>query len=442
MIYDFIQKYKNLLGNESNDFFDALNIIRPKSFRLNSPRKTDYTEEIKTLTKIEKDKNFNNVFTLKDNNFSLIKTISFLTGGIYIQNPSSLFPVKILSELMPEYPIILDVSAAPGGKTTALSEILNRRGLIIANEISTSRLKDLHFNLEKYTAWNVKTTNLDGRKLNKFFKNTFDGVLLDAPCSNENKIMKNKEVASFWSNEFIQRMQKLQKELILSAFDTLKPGGILVYSTCTFSIEENEQVIEYLLIEKDDAELVDINFDKYPKGLSCNDEINEKIIRIFPHQIPYDGFFVSAIKKKGELKTNSFKISQNIKYLQSYFINNEMPFIIKNIKNLAFAETDINLPNIPFKKTGIKAGKIIKNNLEISTQMLWEFSYLLKKELKIKINYEEAIEFLKGKDLQKYFNSKGIYGVFFDNIPVGTVKPVDKILKNKLDRYFLYGRNF
>ena len=442
MLENFKRKYQNLLGNEFNDFYDSLNIIRPKSFRVNVTRNIDYSKEISSLTKIEKNNDFDNVYTLLDNEISLTDTIAFLTGGIYIQNPSSLFPVKILSEFMPENPVILDMSAAPGGKTTALSEILNRKGLIVANEISPSRLKDLHFNLEKYTAFNVKTLNQDGRKLNKMFSETFDGVLLDAPCSNENKIIKNKEVAAAWDDSLIYRMQKLQKELILSAFDTLKPGGILVYSTCTFSVEENEDVITFLLQNKNNAKLLNINNEKYPNGLSSNEKVNENIIRIFPHQMPYDGFFIAAVKKEGELECENEKLNYNEKLLSRYFDKEIPPVLIKTVKNLSFAESFTDIPKIPFKKTGIKAGKLIKDYLEISSQMVWEFSDLLKDELKIQISYEEAIEYLKGKDINKSINGKGIFGVLHDNMPIGTVKPVQNKLKNKLDRFFLYGRSY
>ncbi|TYB33274.1 MAG: RsmB/NOP family class I SAM-dependent RNA methyltransferase, partial [Flexistipes sinusarabici] len=245
----FEDKYKYLLGEKFSDFHDALQLPPLKYFRVNSVRNIDYLKEldVKGIGYLS-DPYFNDFYKLTDD-VPVSDTISFLTGGVYIQNPSSIIPVDMLSRALndKEEPVVLDMCAAPGGKTTGLSEKIDRRGLIVANEVSKSRLKSLHFNLEKYGAWNVKTTSVDGRVVGKMLPETFDGILLDAPCSNENKIYRNPEVSRNWSEDLVRKMQKLQTELIVSAYEALKPGGIMVYSTCTFSVEENEGVIRSLL---------------------------------------------------------------------------------------------------------------------------------------------------------------------------------------------------
>jgi 16S rRNA (cytosine1407-C5)-methyltransferase len=440
MLSDFKIKYKNLLKNEFDLFYESLNKTNSKYIRFNTARGIDYKSEFNDKI-IKQDKLFPNVYKLLDNDFDLINTIGFQTGGFYIQNPSSVLPPSILSKKMPENPKILDMSAAPGGKTTALSEILDRKGLIVANELSSSRMKFLNFNLEKHTAWNVKTLCKDGRFLDKIYDEYFDGILLDAPCTNENKILKDKKVASAWSKEFILRMQKLQKELISTAYNILKPGGYILYSTCTFSIEENEQIIEYML-SNFDIELIDINNKKFPNGLSGNSKIDESVIRVMPHKMDYDGFFIACLRKKGILISDSKIIKNNNFNEFNKFFNKKIDYgIINEIKGNLFYESKIT-DKINYKKTGIKIGKRIKDRIELSAQSIWEFGNHIKNNYKIYLTYDECLEYFKGNDINKTTDVKEAFAIFYNELPIGTIKQVNNKLKNKLDRFFLYGRNY
>lgn len=440
MLADFKLKYQQLLGNDFDEFIDALSKEQQRFARMNSARGIDYSAEFGPGI-LEKNLHFDHVYKIVSSDFRFTDSISFQTGGFYIQNPSSLIPVEKLIQFMPDNPVMLDMSAAPGGKTTALSEAVHRKGLIVANEISGSRMKFLNYNLEKYGAWNVQTLSRDGRMLNKLFPETFDGVLLDAPCSNENKIIKTKEVASAWDNELVDRMQKLQQELIISAYDTLKPGGVLVYSTCTFSIEENESIIEHLLNSQSEAELLDINEGAYPFGMSGNDVLDEKVVRVMPHLMDYDGFFIGAVRKKGDLIETYQVPKQNNPYqLDRFFKPVPQSGIFSEVKGICFFEpSDLEL-KFPRKKSGLKMGKVIRGELEVSSQSVWEFGADVRPEYRIDITTEDAIEYLKGCDIRKSFNNKDSFAVYVDGIPVGTVKHVDRYLKNKLDRFFLYGR--
>lgn len=437
---NFLKKYKNIFGIESQDFFDALHKKREKFFRINSARKINYLEELDNLN-ISKD-SLPFIYNYKSENDIIVNTVSFLTGGIYIQNPSSIIPPLILSKLVDENSIILDISAAPGGKTTSLSEITNRKSTIIANEPSSTRLKSLHFNLEKYGAWNVHTISFDGRILDKKLPAVFDGILLDAPCSNENKIGYNKEVDSSWSEDLVLKMQKLQYEIISSAVKLMNSGAVLIYSTCTFSIEENEEIIKMIIESNDDLELIDINNGLYDTGISNYDWINEKVIRVFPHKSQYDGFFVAGIRKKGDLYTNKpQENSPTPKYLKEYFAMELFEGSFSEIDGIVYYEKKLpkELNNIKYKKTGIKLGKIVKNEIELSSQFLWEYGIHLNEDKKIDIDLEKSLEFLNGFDVELKVE-KGKNCLFFGSIPVGVVKNLGNCLKNKLDRYFLYGK--
>ncbi len=435
---DFIQKYKAIFGTESDDFLSSLKKERKRYFRLNTARGINYFEELSDYKITETV--LPAIYLYEEPNDIITNTISFLTGGIYIQNPSSIIPPMILNELLNGKGLVLDVSAAPGGKTTALSEFSKRNLTIIANEPSNARLKSLNFNLEKFGAWNVNTISYDGRILHKKLPPLFDGILLDAPCSNENKIGFNEEVNKSWSNELVMRMKKLQKEILLSVIQLLKPGGILIYSTCTFSIEENEENILEILRENNDLELININNGKFNNGISGNSFLDESVIRVFPHKSDYDGFFIAGIKKKGELTPYKDRHFNTHNLFKDYFPNDIFKGEFKLIEDMIFYQSDIDLiKQIKFVKTGIKAGKKIKNDVEMSSQFLWEFGAHINENKKIDIKKENAIEFLSGFDISLKVD-KNRNTLFFKNIPVGIVKNLDGVLKNKLDRYFLYGR--
>ncbi|HCW92089.1 MAG TPA: hypothetical protein DHM44_00230 [Flexistipes sinusarabici] len=450
----FEDKYKYLLGEKFSGFHEALQLPPLKYFRINSVRNINYLKELDDRgVKYLPDRYFGDFYKLTDD-ISVSDTIAFLTGGIYIQNPSSIIPVDMLSRALKnnEEPVVLDMCAAPGGKTTGLSEKIARRGLIVANEVSKSRLKSLHFNLEKYGAWNVKTTSVDGRVVGKMFPETFDGILLDAPCSNENKIFRNPEVSRNWSEDLVKKMQKLQTELIFSAYEALKPGGVLVYSTCTFSVEENEDVIKSLLDTYQDIKFIRFEADFSYKGLSGDGRIDDNVFRILPEienmknkmqRTTYDGFFSAALRKPGAMQQKASRKESKNKYTQTFqrFFNKELPQgVFREVKGLIFMENNID-PGIKFFKTGLKAGKFAGDDIEISSQFLWEFGCSAKEPYIVRLSIDEADNYLKGNDINKVPPLKGNnLFAFYDNLPVGTVKGVNGRLKNKLDRYFLYGK--
>jgi 16S rRNA (cytosine1407-C5)-methyltransferase len=443
--------FKNHLSShidEWDNFIESISVRSRRSFRLTGSRNIPYTDELFPLFACNPVPNVKNMYTLEDHNEKITETISFLTGGLYIMNPSSALPAEILASYMPENPLILDMAAAPGGKTSVLSDLVGRRGLIVANEPSESRLKALHFNLERGGAWNVKTLSRDGATLSKYYSETFDGVLLDAPCSHENHIGVDSRVADQWSPAYVQEMAALQSRLILSAYDCLRDGGVLVYSTCTFSVEENEQIIRHLLDNREDARLIPIEHG-FSRGISGDDIIDENVLRVLPHKGGlniFDGFFVAAVRKGdsspdvGAVREPPSTIMGDSRiaptFIGTIFDNFPTHYTLKELNNQILIESDITLEG-GFRKTGIVFGKRVKNNnIELSSQALWEFGSLVKNALRQDVSRETAIGYMKGFDtpmisdyIEKLF--------YYKNIPVGVTKVVDGVFKNKLDRYFL-----
>jgi len=231
-----------------------------------------------------------------DNRIGL--TTEHFMGYLYMQEVVSLLPAVVLAPQKGE--VVLDVCAAPGSKTTQLSQMMCNTGLIVANDNDFLRLKPLKYNIEKCGCLNVAITNVDGRVI----KGQFNKILLDAPCSSEGQIRKDWKVLSRWSEDYMKSFSNLQKQLITHAFEILKPNGALVYSTCTFAPEENEEVVSYLLENFENARLEEIKLNDFKtsegiaewRGKKFSPEV-KKCIRIWPHQNDTGGFFVAKIVK-------------------------------------------------------------------------------------------------------------------------------------------------
>ncbi|MCD6421323.1 MAG: RsmB/NOP family class I SAM-dependent RNA methyltransferase [Thaumarchaeota archaeon] len=232
------------------------------------------------------------------------KTLEHMLGLIYLQGPVSMAPVEVLDPKPGE--LVLDLCASPGSKTTQIAQLLEGRGVVVANDVSYERLKALSSNLQRFGVLNCVVTLADGRKYPRFARGFFDKVLVDAPCSSLGIISKDWGIAKSWSIKVVERLSDLQKRLILAGFDCLKPGGVLVYSTCTLTIEENELVVDWLLKMRDNAEIKEFALPglKSRNGLTefenlKLDEGLKKTLRIMPYDNWAEGFYIAKIAKRG-----------------------------------------------------------------------------------------------------------------------------------------------
>ena len=226
-------------------------------------------------------------------------TLEYLSGHYMLQSPSSFVPVVALAPQQKER--ILDMCAAPGGKTTFISALMCNTGCLVANDVSKERMKGLVANIHRLGVQNTICCNYDAREFPKVMGN-FDRILLDAPCSGTGVISKDPSVKSNKLEKDFKTLTHLQKELILAAIDSVKEGGIVVYSTCSVAIDENEEVVEYALMKRK-VKLVDtgvtigssgyVNY----RGKAFNANI-KKCKRFFPHAHNMDGFFVAKLQKQ------------------------------------------------------------------------------------------------------------------------------------------------
>jgi len=227
-------------------------------------------------------------------------TIQHVLGKIYVQEAVSMIPPIILNPK--EGDVVLDMCASPGSKTTQLAQIMKNKGLIIANDIKGDRIAALGINLQRCGVSNCIVTRMHGQSFGKK-QILFDKILVDAPCSATGAIRKSFKTVEMWNPNMIRRLSATQKSLITTAFRLLKPGGTMVYSTCSVEPEEDEEVIDYLLKEFSDAKLEDIRLDIKRgrpvlefENKSYSEEV-KKCLRLWPQDNDTEGFFISKIKK-------------------------------------------------------------------------------------------------------------------------------------------------
>lgn len=246
---------------------------------------------------------YNDALILKNCTEKQIQKLEIYEKGcIYLQSLSSMIPPLVLNPK--EKDKVLDLTAAPGSKTTQMAAMMNNKGYILANELDGLRCERLKYNVEKQGAKIAEVNNGRGESIGKQYENYFDKVLLDAPCSGEGRFLAtDARTYRNWSEKTVKELAKLQKKLLKSAYLALKPGGEMVYSTCTLNREENEEILEWACNELD-IEIIDIEA-KIAKDASASKNILpavsdiakiNKALKILPSK-ETEGFFVARLRK-------------------------------------------------------------------------------------------------------------------------------------------------
>lgn len=305
---DFLERFKKIVPSQKFDSVaNTFDHPKPTAFRINSLKadRNAIREKLKRLGfRLEAVSWYPEAFILREGRLKeLEKTEVYKNGEIYVQNLSSMIPPLVLNPKPGE--IILDLTAAPGSKTTQMASLMNGEGKIVANESDKIRFEKLKSNVLLQGAKNVAVVLGYGESVGKKFHKYFDKVLLDAPCSAEGRFdIRTPSSYRYWSLKVVQDIAKLQKKLFTSAILALKPGGILVYSTCTFAPEENEEVLNDTLIKFPDLVLESVQMkltNQMPgliswEGRKFSAEI-KRSVRILPTET-MEGFFVARIRHR------------------------------------------------------------------------------------------------------------------------------------------------
>ncbi|MCI9167186.1 MAG: SAM-dependent methyltransferase [Dorea sp.] len=375
----------------------------------------------------------------------------YYAGLYYLQEPSAMTPASRL----PVEPgdKVLDVCAAPGGKATELGARLGREGLLVANDLSSSRAKGLLKNIEVFGIGNVLVLSEEPGKLCDHFPEYFDKILIDAPCSGEGMFRKDKKMVKAWEEHGPEFFSNIQRGIILKAARMLKPGGMLLYSTCTFDARENEQVIGHLLAAC--PEFCVMPMEGYEGFLEGRPELSDPVcrglketVRIFPHRMDGEGHYLALLKKKGTAGKpvparersgrGKEKLPEELKeFLEEVSVSFDSGRMDIRGERVYYMPQELpDVRGIRFLRTGLLLGELKKKRFEPSQALAM---YLKKEEYRKTIDFgaadERIFRYLKGETLEVSDLAgkaeKGWYLVCVDSYPLGWGKLSKGTLKNK-----------
>lgn len=370
----------------------------------------------------------------------------YFAGLYYLQEPSAMTPANILP--IEEGDAVLDLCAAPGGKSTELAAKLHGTGVLVSNDISNSRAKALLKNLELFGISNAVIMSEAPHKLSEKFSEYFDKILIDAPCSGEGMFRKDPAVMRSWNENSNAMFAKLQREIVLEACKMLKPGGMLVYSTCTFHPMENEQTIQFMLDHCPELRLLEIPpYEGFAEGrpeLAGGNPELKKCVRIFPHRMQGEGHFV-ALMRKGEKKEesvsgyrgrNRWKNPELDTFLETLSIPVDKNRIeIRTDRALLLPDANMDLSGLRILRNGLLLGECKKNRFEPSQALAMALSMQEYADCVCFSSQDErVIRYLKGETIeaqQEAGGKKGWVLVCVDGYPLGFAKANNGILKNK-----------
>lgn len=368
----------------------------------------------------------------------------YYAGLYYIQEPSAMTPASYL----PVEPgdKVLDLCAAPGGKSTELGAKLKGKGILVSNDVSVSRTKALIRNIEMFGIRNSVVLCTEAKYMVPSLHGFFDKILIDAPCSGEGMFRKGSNELKNWEQKGSEPYAKLQREIVDDAVKLLKPGGMLLYSTCTFSPEENEQVIEYMLEHNDDLSLVPMKmcdgFDHgHPEWTLSKREDVKHCIRLWPHKIKGEGHFLALLQKapgKEEVlsyeKIKTPKLSDETK---QFFKDCKMPIDWNHVREhqgkLFYLEEDLpKLEKIRVLRKGLFLGEMKKGRFEPSQS----FAAALRPEefekyISFDLEDERTIRYLKCETLNVDVHTEGMHLIGTGGFPLGWGKIKKGRMKNK-----------
>ena len=448
----FENKMKELLQDEYDDYLQCYDEPRYYGLRVNT-NKISVEDFLKIapwpLTPVPW---IPNGFYYDGDKIQPSKHPYYFAGLYYLQEPSAMTPASRIPVEPGER--VLDVCAAPGGKATELGAKLKGEGVLIANDISNSRARGLLKNLELFGIGNMMVISEEPGKLVEYFPEYFDKILIDAPCSGEGMFRKDKKMVKAWEEHGPEFFSKLQRSIITQAAAMLKPGGMILYSTCTFDPLENEKTVEYLLETCPEFKICDMEGSEgfcegIPKYVAYHIEEYRKTVRIFPHKMQGEGHYL-ALVKKGDDNTER----KNEKTAKPKSGAKKLPEELEQfLKELAWdidkSRLDIreervyympeNLPmlkGVRFLRSGLLLGEVKKNRFEPSQAL----AMCLKKEeypriLDLPVSDDRVIKYLKGETLDvediTSRKEKGWYLVCVDGYPLGFGKLANQTLKNK-----------
>ncbi len=420
----FLKRMKNILGDEFNSFVQSLEESSPTSIRLNP---------FKTILKFEEEEKIpwcmNGRYLNERPSFTFDPL--FHAGTYYVQEASSMFIEQAWKQINPDNePVrVLDMCAAPGGKSTHLLSLMNEESLLVSNEVIPNRNKVLQQNLVKWGTANCVVTQNKPEDFSAL-ENFFDIILIDAPCSGEGLFRKDKDAIREWSEENVAMCSIRQKEILKHAVACLKPGGFLIYSTCTFEPDENDNQLADCGLR-----IVDLEIQKFG-------QVKTKLgYQFYPHKIKGEGFYISIMQKEGgettkhEQQTTNNKPSQfsilNTQYLKQAdnfqtHTKNDMLFAIPKMLMNDFLIIE---KHFYIRHAGIFMGTIKGKDFLPSHDLA--LSNYVKVDLPaIELNHEDAITYLRCESPKIKPEHRGWCLIKYQGYNLGWIKAIEGRFNN------------
>lgn len=445
----FLEEMKEMLGKEYEAYLDSFKRPSCRGLRVNTLKWTAGECQKRVPAKLTPVPWILNGFFYEEEE-RLSKDPYYFAGLYYLQEPSAMTPASLL----PVEPgdRVLDLCAAPGGKSTELGARLQGSGLLFSNDISSSRAKALLKNLELFGISNVCVTSETPQKLRAAYPEYFDKILVDAPCSGEGMFRKNPAMAKDWLKKGPAYYAEIQKEILEQAVAMLRPGGTLLYSTCTFSRQEDEEVILTTLAGHEEMEMVLLPlFEGAVDGFGLSG-----CLRLFPHRILGEGHFMAMMRKKGrkeeseevclskkdrgkgldwkrvdlekETELREFLKEINRDYCpERLFVTDSQVYYLP--EDFCF------VPGLHYLRTGLFLGTLKKGRFEPSQALAMTLgAETFSNSLSFSYGDERVIRYLKGETLslrEEESGKKGWSLVCVDGFGLGFGKRMGLTLKNK-----------
>ncbi len=434
----FVKRMKNILGDEYPLFEKAMSEAPIKAFRVN-------TEKI-SLEDFEKVNDLSNEkIPYVENGYYLQKEKIgnhpfHHAGMIYVQEPAAMAPAECV-EIERDWKI-LDMCAAPGGKSTQLRMKLGEEGILVSNEIIPSRCKILTGNIERLGFKNTVTTCLDTKRLAELYPNTFDMIMVDAPCSGEGMFRKEEIAITEWSEENVLKCAARQKEILENAASCLKDGGYIVYATCTFSFEENEMVVDEFLQNHPEFEILPVKqevIDATADGMSfdgCKCKNINFARRFYPHKAKGEGQFMALLHNKNEKTADikrPLKREKTDECVKAFLDDVLTEYNTDNVTvyngNPVYFIPDFEVKKGTAFSCGVTIGEVRKNYIQPHHQFFMAMGKDFKRKIELLPDSDELKKYLHGEEISASCEN-GWAVVTVCGCAVGGAKVVNGKLKN------------
>ncbi|MCP4443340.1 MAG: rRNA methyltransferase [Aureispira sp.] len=437
---DFLTAIKELLGEETSAFKTALEGDSAVSIRLN-PYKD-----------IDSDFDLSDRVQWTQRSFYLDVRPDFVAdplwhgGAYYVQEASSMFLEQAVKQYLDtaEMNTVLDLCAAPGGKSTHLADLIGKQSLLVSNEVIKSRAKILSENIQKWGSGNVLVTCNDPKDIGKI-EGFFDLMVVDAPCSGEGMFRKLPHSIKEWSAQNVKLCAARQKRILSDVWPALKPDGILIYSTCTYNNQENEENLDWLT-EQFDAESLPVEFDA-EWGVTERSYKGVKGYHFYPHKTRGEGFFIAVIRKtSGKKHKLPKKRKEHFESPEKKVVQEAEKWII-NAKNHRFGQLNDELFVFNRKQyqlfdylcgelyviyAGTKVASITRKGVNPTAALALSTRLDQDNVKMIEVDQLDALRFLKQESISETNMPKGWYLITYKGLGLGWIKA----LGNRVNNYY------